>query len=888
MKKYTLLTVLAAVLFSACNKTQPSYYVDDLVLDTEHCVAEGSYVQGVATSSDCTVTLQYENASGGSAEFSAPESNGMRIEAQTFELVQGSGQVRLRVSGTPVELKITFLQINVKYQGKTYISSVEINVLEDLDPSGSIIFSVEGSSIASLQDVQNIPFTVSPTMAAVTAVAPEGLRVNITSDKTSGEGVITLTPSANFLAGEVILTASFGAREAQHHTIAVNAFESGDGTAASPWVITGERTLDKLRYATDKAFKLSSDITTESLWSPVGTVENPFRGSLDGAGHSIRFNVSTTEPYAGFFAHIGTGAQIGSLTLSGTVEGGNYVAALAGSSAVSVTADVSGVTVLGDNNIAEGIASGAGKDARTIVFGEIPTRINIVAGESAFIGPIGLQGSDADIVFNAGSTGLECSFDRSSGNATIAKTSSFTPGEITFYATLTDKVRSREHTIGVTSKSMFERGTGTADDPYIVLDSEQLSATMLTYPASCIRLEDNTSAEGWTTIDSFSGTLDGAGHKLSGLTVPFIANLSGTVKNLAIDGAEIEAPATVTGIVANLVSGTISGVSVKGGLTAGSASSGDTGLSALAGQASDSAIIEDCYVNAEILVSGTNYATGGIVGVIKSSSGITIRGCTVEGSISITSSATKVGGILGRKTNTSQGSKDLITNCLVSAAISIGGSGSNMVGGIFGALQGATVSGDYVGGITIVRTAFTGSVSAGTAVGGICGVGCSVTDCFVSGSVQATNNTGSTGGSAGIVSAAKGNVTRCVVAGSRISGTNLASFSTAGIISKQNGNAPEAVNCAVIGALLQNDGKTILGATANLNGTGNKWWDVKYLDESAYVSAGTVQDGDAFTAAPKQSDFEALGYDFNTVWKWNAAGYPELQEAGCSSQTKNL
>jgi hypothetical protein len=132
------------------------------------------------------------------------------------------------------------------------------------------------------------------------------------------------------------------------------------------------------------------------------------------------------------------------------------------------------------------------------------------------------------------------------------------------------------------------------------------------------------------------------------------------------------------------------------------------------------------------------------------------------------------------------------------------------------------------------------------------------------------------------VSAAKGEVTRCVVAGSRISGTNLAGFSTAGIVSKRNGNTPSVSNCFVSGALLQDDGKTILGSTADLTASGNKWYGVTYINNGAYVSGNSVQDGDAFASAPTQSDFVSMGYDFENIWKWNDAGYPELKSAGCS------
>lgn len=891
MKKTGIIIAFAGLwlLWGCVEKEQPSYYVQDLVIDTEHNLAEGSYVQGVSLQQTCTVTVFYENAKGGEASFSAPVTNGMEILPQRFTLANGSGSVSLKVSGTPLELRLTYLQINIQYNGKTYLSSVEINVLEDLDPSGEIIFTIDGNDIRPLLDPATLPFTVTPSMTAVTAVVPDGLRAVISTDKQTGEGSVVLTPSASFIDGEIVLTASFGAREPQVQKIGVSAFASGNGTDASPWAVSDEKGLDKLRYALTSSFVLSSDINVSSNWNPVGSAAAPFNGKLNGASHTVSFNIAGEEDYSAFFAYAGASAHLEALKLKGSVEGKDYVAALAASSETALNADISEVTVLGDNHIAAGIASGAGKDADVIVFTEVPSTVNIPAGETSFTGLLGLAAGSGEVVFDAGTTGVTLSYDSASGQFTVQRTDSFNPGAVSFYARLgSDRVRSRVHTINITSKNMYESGTGTPEDPYLVMDYDQLSATMNAYPAASIKLGDDADISTWATLDSFTGTLDGDGHKVSGLTVPFVGSLGGKIFNLAFKEVNITAGGSGGGTVANNVSGTIDRVSVSGTVSAGAASAGDTGLGAIAGQASGSAVISNCCSNMEISVSGTNFATGGIVGVIKASGGITIENCTVAGNISITSNATKVGGILGRKTNASQGSKDIIRDCLVSGSVNVSGTGSNMVGGVFGALQGATVSGDYVGGITIVRTAFTGSVSAGTAVGGIGGVCCSVTDCFVSGSVQATNNTGSTGGSGGVVSAAKGDVTRCVVSGSRISGTNLAGFSTAGIISKQNGNAPAAKDCAVIGALLQNEGKTILGATANLSASGNKWWGVKYLDEAPYLTQNTDQDGEAFAAAPTQADFEAMGYDFTSVWKWNSAGYPELRNAGCPETVKNM
>lgn len=428
-------------------------------------------------------------------------------------------------------------------------------------------------------------------------------------------------------------------------------------------------------------------------------------------------------------------------------------------------------------------------------------------------------------------------------------------------------------------------GSGTEGDPYIVHNAADLKAKMA--ENAYITLGSNILLDDTWTSENFSGVLDGAGNTVSGLQVCFTNALSGTVKNVRFTDVAIsdyKSSDNCKGVVAQTAANaTISGVAAYGTMststTAGT--SGDySGVGGVVGRASGTTSISNCYIEVDIPIVANNYLVGGILGNIRETNNITISNCTFAGSITGNGNYTKVGGILGRKTNVNQSSSDRIEDCLVSGRIAITGTGSNMLGGIFGALQGSN-SGDYVGGLKIDRCAFTGSISAGAQVGGIAGVGPALTDCFVSGSIQATT-TGSNGGSAGMVAAAKGNVTRCVTAGARISGTNQANFSTAGIICNRNANTPNATNCAVIGALLQNEGKAILGATSNLSASNNKWWGVKYLDDTDYVSGGTIQDGDAFTAAPTQADFEALGYNFTSVWKWNEAGYPELRNAGAT------
>ena len=435
-------------------------------------------------------------------------------------------------------------------------------------------------------------------------------------------------------------------------------------------------------------------------------------------------------------------------------------------------------------------------------------------------------------------------------------------------------------------------GSGTSVDPYIVHDATGLAAKMAESGVH-IKLGSNILLGDWTTIESFDGVLDGDGNSIGKLNKCLIKTFSnGTVENIRFVDVNIgnyQSDGNCKGIVAQTASNvTITGIAAYGTLSSATTggNSDYSGVGGVVGRASGTTTISNCYIEVDIPIVGSNFSVGGILGILRDNDECTtISNCTYAGKITGEGNYTKIGGIFGRKTKDATGSTSVIRNCLVSGSITIAGTGSNMVGGVFGALQGGNVSGEYVGGLTIKQCAFTGQVSAGNAVGGIGGVCCSVRDCFVSGKVQGTNVTdSSTGGSAGIVSAAKGAIECCVVAGARISGNNGSGRATAGIVSKQNGNTPAVNNNAVVNIHVQEAGFAIMGSTANLTASNNKWWGVKYLDDSAYVPGDpvTVQDGAAFAAAPAQVDFESMGFDFTDVWKWNAAGYPELKNVGAS------
>ena len=100
MKKLLYILCAAALAAGCSDDDASSYYLDELVIDTANCLAEGSYVQGVEANDLCRIKIPYENARGGTARISAPETNGLRIDAQEVTLVSGAGEATVAVKGS--------------------------------------------------------------------------------------------------------------------------------------------------------------------------------------------------------------------------------------------------------------------------------------------------------------------------------------------------------------------------------------------------------------------------------------------------------------------------------------------------------------------------------------------------------------------------------------------------------------------------------------------------------------------------------------------------------------------------------------------------------------------------------------------------------------------
>ncbi len=158
---------------------------------------------------------------------------------------------------------------------------------------------------------------------------------------------------------------------------------------------------------------------------------------------------------------------------------------------------------------------------------------------------------------------------------------------------------------------------------------------------------DITLTEAWTPIPNFSGTLDGGGHTISGLTVNVTSGNAGLFGDLS-------------GSVNNLI------------LVQPQISGSGTNVGALAGQLSSAyAVIQNCGVTGGTVSSTSSSAyVGGLVGFIKS--GGTFSGCYSTASVS---SGKYAGGLTSNAAGTMK-----LSNCYATGTVA----GNSAHGGMIG------------------------------------------------------------------------------------------------------------------------------------------------------------------------------------------------------------
>ena len=204
-----------------------------------------------------------------------------------------------------------------------------------------------------------------------------------------------------------------------------------------------------------------------------------------------------------------------------------------------------------------------------------------------------------------------------------------------------------------------------------------------------ITLDKNIDLTGkdWTPIgtsfdNSYTGTFDGGGHTITGLTITtkdqFVGlfgylNRAGTVKNVVMEGIQITSNHMFgnTGGVAGFswgtiencsVSGSVSGTVYVGGVVGAQIGGSITGCSSsatvkgtvdvggVAGQTNSSATLTACYATGNVIIEmapNKNIAGGSLVGM---NAGSSLLACYATGNVTSTGSSTgnvHIGGFLG-------------------------------------------------------------------------------------------------------------------------------------------------------------------------------------------------------------------------------------------------
>lgn len=196
------------------------------------------------------------------------------------------------------------------------------------------------------------------------------------------------------------------------------------------------------------------------------------------------------------------------------------------------------------------------------------------------------------------------------------------------------------------SSSKFAGGSGTKEDPYLIKNEEQLGLIHQDVTKHYRLIEDIRLTPGWSSIHRFSGSLDGNGHIIDGLSIvktvssaldQYNFGLFGSmeagseVKNLGLTNVDIEVRAVRSdakvGGLAGVCSGTVTNCHVTGNIRGyGSGEGSSLQVGGIAGWFfgkgwgdSSEAHIKTCYTVADVTVTGlqgvNSVATaGGIVG----------------------------------------------------------------------------------------------------------------------------------------------------------------------------------------------------------------------------------------------------------------------------------
>jgi len=531
-------------------------------------------------------------------------------------------------------------------------------------------------------------------------------------------------------------------------------FAGGTGTEADPYLIsTGEQLAYLSQQVNNgnafegKYIRLTQDILLNDVnadgslasnreFTRIGTgASRSFKGNFDGASFRVigLYINKSNDNYQGLFGYADTGSAICNLTISGTLNAGDYSGSVAGYTNGLIENCTSGSTVTATwKNYHGGIAGYAG--AASVI------RNCTVSGDV-----LATNYSGGIVAYTAG-TVEGCA---TTATCDVSVTWGSFRGGIAAYADSTSVIRNCSAAGTVTGADSIGGIAGYSSGA--IESCENVTA----------RVSGNTKAGGIVGYAAgsgsivsdcgFQGTLAATGGNYFG----GIAGLAdGTVTDCVVSGVTISGSSNYFGGIVGYASGSASKVAdCTVASTTVTESSGGGYAGGVTGK--NDGEISNCAV--DVTVSAPNSYIGGVSGYSSGPSSV-ISGCTVAGRITATAGEGYVGGVAGR-------TDGLITECEVTAPVTgqhhyIGGvvgfastgsevtkssssgnvSGNELVGGIAGKTDGVISicvnTGDVTG-----RNGHIGGIA------GESGANCELSNCFNSGAIEGAGQ----GGIGGII-----------------------------------------------------------------------------------------------------------------------------------------
>ena len=496
-------------------------------------------------------------------------------------------------------------------------------------------------------------------------------------------------------------------------------FESGSGTENDPYIIKTGDQLAFLAFSVNsgnsyagKYIRLAGNIYLndtknwteyddsglKNLWTPIGNADSKFSGNFDGSGYVVYgINVSGNEdPYKGLFGFI-DGARISRLGIDkSSVKGGMFVGALCGyANSCTITDCYSLGTVRGSQNVG-GLCGYVSSGMLSSCYSACRTEGSVMTG--AIAGNVS-GSSISDCYYR---TGRAYDSDYTSQNgigcATVSEKNPDEPGSTTgldeekmsfifsFDGFDFDNVWKKGSVNGYgypelrkisadqgdpttlwngTPADMFESGSGTKENPYIIRTAEQLAllAELINNGRQYYDLyfelaediylnditffedwENSAPANEWTPIGNsgshFRGYINGNDHCIYGLYIndpsKDYVGLFGYIEYGTVENIRLEK----TFVRGNTYVGSVAG-SNNGGRIENCSNTGVVSGSEIVGGISGYNIGSVYYCLNYSTVTGS-YSTGGIVG--RSEGGL-INGCGNLGDL--LSGTSSMGGVCG-------------------------------------------------------------------------------------------------------------------------------------------------------------------------------------------------------------------------------------------------